>query len=107
MAEPKKTLTRSEIAAKLHEELGLTQSDALKIVDTFFESVSAKLEAEEAVRFANFGVFKIHTLPERIRRNPLTSEKLLKPPERQARFKPSARFLERVAKFAGPGTGSE
>lgn len=68
------TLTKAELAAILHEKIGLSKLEAKAMVDRFFEEIRSALEAGEAVQLSNFGHFRLRNKLARPGRNPKTRE---------------------------------
>ena len=91
------TITRSDFANRLRERLGLTTSDAYKMIDVIFDEIRDALVNGEEVKFAGFGSFKILEKNARIGRNPKTGESAIISARRVATFRPSNEFRERVA----------
>jgi integration host factor subunit alpha len=66
------TLTKADLAEKLHEHVGLNSREAKEMVEAFFKEISDSLESGEEVKLAGFGVFSMRDKPERPGRNPKT-----------------------------------
>lgn len=92
------TITRSDFAARLRTQFGLTTADAYKLVDVIFEEIRESLIHGEEVKFAGFGSFKILTKPQRMGRNPKTGQPAVISARRVAAFRPSNEFRKLVAK---------
>ena len=65
-------LTKSEMAERLFEELGLNKREAKEIVELFFEEIRACLEGNEQVKLSGFGNFDLRDKSQRPGRNPKT-----------------------------------
>ena len=52
-------LTKSEMADKLFEELGLNKREAKELVEQFFEEIRICLENNEQVKLSGFGNFDL------------------------------------------------
>ena len=52
-------LTKSEMADKLFEELGLNKREAKELVEQFFEEIRVSLENNEQVKLSGFGNFDL------------------------------------------------
>ena len=50
-------LTKSEMADRLHERLGLNKREAKELVEQFFEEIRICLENNEQVKLSGFGNF--------------------------------------------------
>lgn len=54
----KMTLTKSQLAAMLLDQLGLNEHEAEGLVESFYEEISLALTAGESVNLAGFGNFE-------------------------------------------------
>lgn len=70
-----------------------TKGEALKAVETVFESVRQALRNGEKVSISNFGTFRVRLRKGRQGRNPKTGENITVPPRRGVRFKASRNLL--------------
>ncbi len=68
------TLTKAELAERLHERIGFNKSESRDIVDAFFAVIAERLIAGEEVRIAGFGQFLVRDKSPRPGRNPRTGE---------------------------------
>ena len=87
-------LTKSEMADKLFEELGLNKREAKEIVEQFFEEIRVCLENNEQVKLSGFGNFDLRDKRQRPGRNPKTLETKEISSRKVITFKPS-KFLSR------------
>ena len=71
-------LTKSEMAERLFEELGLNKREAKEIVELFFEEIRGCLENNEQVKLSGFGNFDLRDKSQRPGRNPKTGEEIPK-----------------------------
>ena len=69
-------LTKSEMAERLFEELGLNKREAKEIVELFFEEIRGCLENNEQVKLSGFGNFELKDKSARPGRNPKTGEEV-------------------------------
>ena len=90
-------LTKSEMAERLFEELGLNKREAKEIVELFFEEIRACLENNEQVKLSGFGNFDLRDKSQRPGRNPKTGEEVPIQPRRVLTFRPSHLMKEQVA----------
>ena len=65
-------LTKSELADRLHERLGLNKREAKELVEQFFEEIRICLENNEQVKLLGFGNFDLRDKRQRPGRNPKT-----------------------------------
>lgn len=68
------TITRTELAVAVHENVGLPRSECAALVDTVLKSVTDELTAGEPVKISSFGTFNVRQKRERTGRNPKTGE---------------------------------
>ena len=69
-------LTKSEMADRLHERLGLNKREAKELVEQFFEEIRICLENNEQVKLSGFGNFDLRDKRQRPGRNPKTGEEI-------------------------------
>ena len=81
-------LTKSEMAEKLYEELGLNKREAKEIVEHFFEEIPHCLEDNEQVKLSGFGNFDLRDKSQRPGRNPKTGEEIPISARRVVTFRP-------------------
>ncbi len=94
-------LTKAEIAARLHDEIGLNKREARDLVDLFFEEIRCALQNNEQVKISGFGNFDLRDKGERPGRNPKTGEEVAITPRRVVTFKPGQKLRARVEHHAG------
>ena len=95
-------LTKSEMAEKLFDELGLNKREAKEVVDLFFEEMRASLEANEHIKLSGFGNFDLRDKGQRPGRNPKTGEEIPVSARRVVTFRPGQKLKARVEVYAGP-----
>ena len=89
-------LTKSEMADKLFEELGLNKREAKEIVEQFFEEIRLCLENNEQVKLSGFGNFDLRDKRQRPGRNPKTGEEIPISARRVVTFRPGQKLKARV-----------
>ena len=89
-------LTKSEMAERLFEELGLNKREAKEIVELFFEEIRACLENNEQVKLSGFGNFDLRDKSQRPGRNPKTGDQIRVPTKRLPFFKVGKELKEIV-----------
>ncbi len=94
-------LTKSEIADRLYEELGLNKREAKEIVELFFEEIKTSLESNEQVKLSGFGNFDLRDKSQRPGRNPKTGEEIPISARRVVTFRPGQKLKARVEDYAG------
>ncbi len=94
-------LTKSEMADKLYDELGLNKREAKELVEQFFEEIRICLENNEPVKLSGFGNFDLRDKAQRPGRNPKTGEEIPISARRVVTFRPGQKLKERVEQFPG------
>ncbi len=94
-------LTKSEMADRLFDELGLNKREAKEIVELFFEEIRDSLAANSQVKLSGFGNFDIRDKGERPGRNPKTGEEIPITARRVVTFRPGQKLKSRVEAYAG------
>jgi nucleoid DNA-binding protein len=89
-------MTKLEVSTLLRQRTGLTQKQALKLLDLFLECVKTALLNGKKVSLVGFGTFSVKTRPARLGRNPRTSEAIRIPEKTVVTFKPGRKFCELV-----------
>ena len=92
-------LTKSEMAERLFEELGLNKREAKEIVELFFEEIRSCLEGNEQVKLSGFGNFDLRDKSQRPGRNPKTGEEIPISARRVITFRPGQKLKARVESF--------
>ena len=80
-------MTKSDIAGRVADRIGLSRSAAGNAVDAVFEAVGDALANGEEVRVAGFGTFGTRNRQDRTGRNPRTGESLSIPASTALAFK--------------------
>ena len=83
------TITKADLATRLHENLGVNKREAAEIVMAFFEEISTELEKGDTVKLSGFGVFCLRNKNSRPGRNPKTGEMIPVSARRVVMFHPS------------------
>jgi integration host factor subunit alpha len=96
-------LTKSEMAERLFDELGLNKREAKEVVELFFEEIRGCLEANEQVKLSGFGNFDLRDKSQRPGRNPKTGEEIPISARRVVTFRPGQKLKARVESFAESG----
>jgi integration host factor subunit alpha len=93
-------LTKSEMAERLYEELGLNKREAKEIVELFFEEIRGCLESNEQVKLSGFGNFDLRDKSQRPGRNPKTGEEIPISARRVVTFRPGQKLKARVESYS-------
>ena len=89
-------MKKSDIAGRVADRIGLSQSAAGNAVDAVFEALGEALANGEEVRIAGFGTFGTRNRPARTGRNPQTGESLSIPASTAPAFKPGKALKDAV-----------
>ena len=91
------TITKRELVTLVADKLGMTQSDASRIIECAFEAIAKSLSEGRRWELRDFGVFEVKVRAPRIGRNPLTGEQVPVSERRVVAFHPGKRMKEMVA----------
>lgn len=91
-----KTITRSDLANAVHQQIGLSFNESSQLVSAVLEEVSLCLEKGEAVKLSSFGTFSVNQKNARVGRNPKTGIEATITPRRVLSFRPSNLMKKRV-----------
>jgi len=69
-------MNKRQLAGKVANDMGITKSDAEKIIDSTLKFITEELIKGGKVRLVGFGNFVVRTRAGRIGRNPQTGEKM-------------------------------
>ncbi|MCH8552416.1 MAG: integration host factor subunit alpha [Natronospirillum sp.] len=94
-------LTKSEMAERLYEELGLNKREAKEIVELFFQEITESLVHNEQVKLSGFGNFELRDKRERPGRNPKTGEEIPISARRVVTFRPGQKLKVKVETYEG------
>jgi integration host factor subunit alpha len=92
----KHNLTRKELSEKLAEQLGFSQSDCARIVDSFLGNMKQSMLKGESIKLVHFGTFIVRDKAPRRGRNPRTGETITIKKRQAVSFRPSKRLREQV-----------
>jgi integration host factor subunit alpha len=93
-----KTITRSDIAEKIYQEVGLSHKDSNEILDSVLAEIENKLATGEDVKLSSFGTFMLRDKKARLGRNPKTGVDAKISPRRVISFKPSQTMRNTINK---------
>jgi len=83
-------MTKADLARVIYESHGgLTNREALRIVDLLFELIKKRLMRGESVRIVGFGTLEVVPRRKRRGRNPITGEAIEVAGRRALVFRPS------------------
>ena len=69
-------MTKAEIAALVHEQVGLSKKESGQIVDAVLDTIRRSLEHGEDVKLSGFGHFMVRDKHARRGRNPKTGDEI-------------------------------
>ena len=89
-------LTKSELAEKLFENVGLNKREAKEFVDSFFEVMRDALQRGEQIKLSGFGNFVLRDKRARMGRNPQSGDAMEISARRVMTFKVSQVLKEAI-----------
>jgi integration host factor subunit beta len=89
-------MTKSELAAALVENRGLSLKVAELVVNTIFDSMAEAMKRGERIEIRGFGSFVVKEYGAYEGRNPKTGTKIHVPPKRSPFFKVGKELREKV-----------
>ena len=92
----KKTWTRNDLIEAIHSKVGISMTDASKIIEDIFEEILISLESGKPVKLSSFGTFSIKQKQSRIGRNPKTGVEAMISARKVVTFNPSSHFRKKV-----------
>ena len=92
-------MTKKDMARAIAEGLGVTQAQALNIVQRVLDGIVETLLSEGRIELRNFGVFEIRQRKPRRARNPRTGGTVTVPARAVVTFKPGREMEERVGRL--------
>lgn len=90
------TVTRSDLADRVYEEVGLSRNESSDLVEDVLEEISNGLIDNGMVKISSFGTFSVKQKSERIGRNPKTGVEVPIKPRRVLTFRPSHVLKDRI-----------
>ena len=89
-------MRKLDIAKRLTGQVGITERDAVALLDWVFELFKSTLQKGEPVSIPKFGVFAVRTKAPRRGRNPQTGEEVIISPRRVVTFRASPQLKTEV-----------
>ncbi len=99
-----KTLTRSDLAEKVYQNVGLSRNESAALVERVLDEVTNALLRDEQVKLSSFGTFLVRAKGGRIGRNPKTGQEVPIAPRKVLLFRPSHVLKDQIN--AGNGEAS-
>jgi integration host factor subunit alpha len=91
-----KTITRADLVDVLGQELGLSRTDGVELLERMLEHLVVALEKGQTIKLARFGNFSVRTKKPRVGRNPKNGVEAKITARKVAGFKPSQILRTRV-----------
>lgn len=89
-------MSKSELVAVMAKRAGLSQNEAERALDAFWETVCEALRDGEKIQLVGYGTFEVRERAARTGRNPQTGETIDIPAGRAPAFKPGKILKEIV-----------
>ncbi|MDA3958926.1 HU family DNA-binding protein [Oceanispirochaeta sp.] len=89
-------MNKQELVKELSQSLDMPQKDIRDVLNAFMEEIVLVMEEGERYNQTGFGTFKTEIANERISYNPSLRKKMKLPPKRKVKFRPSAKFKEKI-----------
>ncbi|MBQ3280780.1 MAG: HU family DNA-binding protein [Eubacterium sp.] len=89
-------MTKTELAAKVAENTGMTKKDSAAAVNAVFEEITKALVNGEKVQLVGFGSFDVKVRPAHTGINPATKQKIEIAASRSPKFTAGAALKEAV-----------
>ncbi len=83
-------MNKSDLIKAVADSTGLKQTEASRVVDVVFDTITANLRSGQQVAVSGFGTFVAKTRAAREGRNPSTGKAIQIPQRTTAAFKPAA-----------------
>ena len=82
-------MNKTDLIRSISDSTGLKNTEATRLVDAVFDTISATLRKGEQVSISGFGTFVAKTKAAREGRNPATGQPIHIPSRTSAAFKPA------------------
>lgn len=89
-------MNKQDLISAVAEHTGLGRSDALRAVESVFDTISAALTRGDEVRLVGFGTFSVTRRKASTGRNPRTGEPMSIDESSQPKFKPGKSLKDAV-----------
>lgn len=90
------TLTRADLAERLHQSIGLSRAESADLVEQVLTAIGDALVAGENVKLSSFGSFTRRDKGLRVGRNPKTGVEVPIEPRTVITFRPSQLLRQRI-----------
>ena len=82
-------MQKADIARRIHQQGGISETQAVTLLDWFLELLKTTLQAGESIAIPGFGNFTVRSKRARLGRNPRTGEAVMISAGRVVSFRPS------------------
>lgn len=89
-------MTKAELVNEISKNTGIEKVTALKVVESFMDSVKSSLEKGDNVYLRGFGTFAIKKRAQKTARNITKNTTIVVPEHYIPSFKPTAEFVQKV-----------
>lgn len=89
-------VNKTELVKALAEKAGVTQKDAMKVLDSTLEAIQEALAAGDKVQIIGFGTFEVRDRKARKVISPATGEEIEVPATKVPAFKPGKALKDAV-----------
>ncbi len=90
-------MNKTGLVKAMAEKSGITQKDAVKVLDSVLESIQSALAAGEKVQIIGFGTFEVRERKARKVISPATGKEIQVPATKVPAFRPGKSLKEAVA----------
>jgi len=90
------TLTRADLADRVHERIGLSRAESAALVEQILRHMCESLSRGENIKVSGFGSFVLRDKGERVGRNPKTGVEVPIAPRRVLTFRASQMMRDRI-----------
>jgi len=87
-------ITKTEMVNMLYNQLNISKSESLQIVESFLDLIKSELEKSNTVMISGFGKWTVRSKRERKGRNPLTGEEMTIEARKVVTFKSSPSLIK-------------
>lgn len=94
--EPRRSIIRTDLAAAIHDNVGLSRTECAELVDDIFTMMTDSLSNGESVKIPTFGTFNVRAKNERTGRNPKTGKEAVITSRRVVTFRASNLLKEKI-----------
>lgn len=89
-------MNKTDFVSELARLTNMPKARALGVTNAMVDIISKILNDKEKIQFVGFGTLEVKHSPERIARNPRTSEPVVIPERYKVVFKPSEHLLDKL-----------